>query len=813
MDFEAREDQDGVRLSWNRLPKSKLQHDRNIIPLGALYTPLNNKADPMVPLLEDPSYLVSCRGCRTILNPYVFINNEIWTCPCCSSSNQLPPLFDVNGVPQLHPSVTPEYSTVEYKTGKQAPLPPIFFYVVDTCFEEGDQDALAQLKESLVVSLSLLPEDALVGFISYGKHVRIHDLANGDNVSYGFNGSKQYTLEQIQASLGMLSTGLSSAGAASAGATHASVDTILGVVGKKFLTPVNIGEYQLTRIIESLTPNLFPRDEFTQRPERCTGSAINIASLLLRAILGNHIITTGGHLLVFSSGVCTVGPGKIVDQALKEPMRSHNEIEKSYHSMLPTTSTASSNTKSNISLFQNAKKFYKEVTKNLVKLGLSCNYFIGSYDQIGLFEMDEVCYKTGGVVVMSDSFTTTIFKQSFLRFFKKDQDEYLDMGFNATLEIKTSPDLKIEGLLGNATALPFNKTITHNSRMFSIHNDSKIGESGTNSFKLCNVNPQSTYAIFLEKLDSSGGASTIQFLFHYQHPSGEMRLRVTTVALPIVADSDTLNLEPGFDQEAALVLIARKSIYKLSPECSNQITTEVLLKQLDQLLVDFCARFAVYTMAQPESFRLSSIYNLLPQFIYHLRRSPFINVFGNSPDETSYIRHLFMHEDTSNSLIMVQPTLLSYDINDWNDENTEPIPVMLDSLSLGPSKILLLDTFFQILIYHGSQIAAWRNAGYHEQADFAYFKDFLEAPKQEAMILLMDRFPLPRFIDCDENGSQARFLMAKLNPSTNYASNVNQFVGGGVGGTSSSSPYDVLTDDLNLQTYMEHLQRLVVNKK
>ena len=36
-------------------------------------------------------------------------------------------------------------------------------------------------------------------------------------------------------------------------------------------------------------------------------------------------------------------------------------------------------------------------------MGLSCNIFIGSYDQIGLYEMDEVCYKTGGVVVMSDS--------------------------------------------------------------------------------------------------------------------------------------------------------------------------------------------------------------------------------------------------------------------------------------------------------------------------------------------------------------------------------------------------------------------------
>ena len=43
-----------------------------------------------------------------------------------------------------------------------------YFYVVDTIFENDDiESAFQQLKESLTVSLSLLPEDALVGFISF----------------------------------------------------------------------------------------------------------------------------------------------------------------------------------------------------------------------------------------------------------------------------------------------------------------------------------------------------------------------------------------------------------------------------------------------------------------------------------------------------------------------------------------------------------------------------------------------------------------------------------------------------------------------
>ncbi|KAI3406455.2 hypothetical protein KGF56_000586 [Candida oxycetoniae] len=824
MEFENREDRDGIRLSWSSVAKSKLQHQRNVIPLGALYTPLNDKSQ--VELL-DTSLLVACRSCRSILNPFVSVANDgqLWTCQFCGVSNQLAPSFDSNGEQIFHPSLTPEFTCVEYETGKKSSLPPVFLYIVDTCFEGDDREtAFAQLKESLVISLSILPEDALVGFITFGKHVKIHDLASNDNLSYTFNGNKTYTLEQLRSSLGILGAGLSAAGInqAMGSAIHnnnnnnsSSGSSPIGSVGKRFLQPVGLVEYQLTSIIENLVPNLFSRDTFNERPERATGSAINVAALLLRAIFADAHLT-GGHLMVFTSGVCTLGPGRIVDRELKVPMRSHHDIIKSYTTTIQAPSV-SSKTKTDISLFKLAKKFYGGLAKILNNLGFSCDFFIGSYDQVGLFEMDEICYKTGGSVVLSDSFSTAIFKQSFTKFFKKQHDynEYLDMGFNSTLEVKVCSDLKVEGLVGQATALPYNRTNPINERMIS---QTEIGEAKTNSWKLCSVNPQSTFAVYFEKLDSTTTNPTcIQYLFHYQHPNGDMRLRVTTVAINVIPDSDSLNLELGFDQEAAVVLIAREAIIKLQIDSTNDkkfVSSNSLSKSLDQTLIDFCTRFGVFTIGRMDSFRLSNAFSLFPQFIYHLKRSPFIDVFNSSPDETSYIRHIFMHEDLSNSLLMIQPSLLSYDINTWGsviDDETgetvnEPEPVLLDSISLGHSKILLLDTFFQILIYHGSQVAEWRKAGYHEQEEYEYFNEFLKAPKREALELLTDRFPLPRFIDCDEGGSQARFLMAKLNPSTSYAVNVNHYYGYG-------ERLDVFTDDVSLQSYMDHIQRVVTSKK
>lgn len=77
-----------------------------------------------------------------------------------------------------------------------APSPLIFLYVVDTCLEEDDLQAL---KESLQMSLSLLPPDALVGLITFGRMVQVHELScEGISKSYVFRGTKDLTAKQIQ---------------------------------------------------------------------------------------------------------------------------------------------------------------------------------------------------------------------------------------------------------------------------------------------------------------------------------------------------------------------------------------------------------------------------------------------------------------------------------------------------------------------------------------------------------------------------------------------------------------------------------------
>lgn len=88
-----------------------------------------------------------------------------------------------------------------------------------------------------------------------------------------------------------------------------------------------------------------------------------------------------------------------------------------------------------------------------------------------------------------------------------------------------------------------------------------------------------------------------------------------------------------------------------------------------------------------------------------------LQVFNNSPDETAYFRMLLNRESVTNSVVMIQPSLLSYSFN------APPSPALLDVASIASDRILLLDAYFSLVIFHGMTIAQWRNMGYQNQSE------------------------------------------------------------------------------------------------
>ncbi|CAF4161833.1 unnamed protein product, partial [Adineta steineri] len=76
-----------------------------------------------------------------------------------------------------------------------------------------------------------------------------------------------------------------------------------------------------------------------------------------------------------------------------------------------------------------------------------------------------------------------------------------------------------------------------------------------------------------------------------------------------------------------------------------------------------------------------------------------------------------------------------------------------------------------------------------------------QAPIGDATEILQNRFPMPRYIVTEANGSQARFLLYKVNPSQTHTNC----------GWGQALGAPILTDDVNLQTFMEHLKKLAVS--
>uniref|UniRef100_A0AC11BIC3 SEC23 homolog A, COPII coat complex component n=1 Tax=Ovis aries TaxID=9940 RepID=A0AC11BIC3_SHEEP len=774
--IQQNEERDGVRFSWNVWPSSRLEATRMVVPVAALFTPLRERPD--LPPIQYEPVLCSRTTCRAVLNPLCQVDYraKLWACNFCYQRNQFPPTYA--GISELNQpaELLPQFSSIEYVVLRGPQMPLIFLYVVDTCMEDEDLQAL---KESMQMSLSLLPPTALVGLITFGRMVQVHELGcEGISKSYVFRGTKDLSAKQLQEMLGLSKVPVTQA--------TRGPQVQQPPPSNRFLQPVQKIDMNLTDLLGELQRDPWPVPQ-GKRPLRSSGVALSIAVGLLECTFPN----TGARIMMFIGGPATQGPGMVVGDELKTPIRSWHDIEKD-----------------NAKYVKKGTKHFEALANRAATTGHVIDIYACALDQTGLLEMKCCPNLTGGYMVMGDSFNTSLFKQTFQRVFTKDMHGQFKMGFGGTLEIKTSREIKISGAIGPCVSL--------NSKGPCV-SENEIGTGGTCQWKICGLSPTTTLAIYFEVVNQilfpyrlfqnieysslcsthnapipQGGRGAIQFVTQYQHSSGQRRIRVTTIARNWAdAQTQIQNIAASFDQEAAAILMARLAIYRAETEEGPDV-----LRWLDRQLIRLCQKFGEYHKDDPSSFRFSETFSLYPQFMFHLRRSPFLQVFNNSPDESSYYRHHFMRQDLTQSLIMIQPILYAYSFSG------PPEPVLLDSSSILADRILLMDTFFQILIYHGETIAQWRKSGYQDMPEYENFRHLLQAPVDDAQEILHSRFPMPRYIDTEHGGSQARFLLSKVNPSQTHN---NMYAWG----QESGAP--ILTDDVSLQVFMDHLKKLAVS--
>ncbi|XP_027334029.1 protein transport protein SEC23-like isoform X4 [Abrus precatorius] len=752
---------DGVRMTWNVWPRSKVEASKCVIPLAATLAVI--RPHPDIPRL--PYAPLRCKTCSSALNPFsrVDFNAKIWICPFCYQRNHFPPHYNAISETNLPGELYPQYTTVEYNLPLSNSLhpSPVFLFLLDTSLIEEE---IQFLKSALRQAIGLLPDNALVGFVSYGTQVQVHELGFSDmSKVYVFRGSKEIPKDQVLDQLGLATSGRrphkGAPGGVGGGFPYSGIT--------RFLLPASDCEYTLNALLDELQTDQWPVPP-GRRPARCTGVALSVAAGLLSACNPG----TGARIIALVGGPCTEGPGAIVSKDLSDPVRSHKDLDKDA-----------------APYFKKAVKFYEGLAKQLVSQGHVLDIFASALDQVGVAEMKVVVERTGGLVVLSESFGHSVFKDSFKRVFE-DGEQSLGLCFNGTLEINCSKEIKIQGIVGPCTSL---------EKKGPSVADTVIGEGNTTAWKMCGLDKSTCLTVMFD-LSSSDRSNTpgavnpqlyLQFRTSYQGPDGQSVLRVTTVTRRWVDSSVSSEVEliQGFDQETAAVVMARYASLKMETEETFDAT-----RWLDRFLIRLCSKFGDYRKDDPSSFTLNPSFSLFPQFMFNLRRSQFVQVFNNSPDETAYFRMLLNRENISNAAVMIQPSLISYSFNSL------PAPALLDVASIAADRILLLDAYFSVVIFHGMTIAQWRNLGYQNQPEHQAFAQLLRAPHDDAQMIIRERFPVPRLVVCDQHGSQARFLLAKLNPSATY-NNAHEMAAGS----------DVIfTDDVSLQVFFEHLQRLAV---
>merc|ERR1711881_262663 len=437
------EDRDGIRLSWNVWPSSRLEATRMVVPLSCLFTPLKERPD-LPPIQYEP---ICCTRttCRAVLNPLCQVDyrSKIWTCNFCYQRNPFPPSYAAITESHQPAELIPQFTTIEYQVPGPEPVGPVFLFVVDTCMDEEDLQAM---KESLQMSLSLLPPHAMIGLITYGKMVQVHELGTeGISKSYVFRGTKDLAAKQLQEMLGLSKV-------------HGGQQGKQGMPqqpppANRFLQPLSNCDMFVTDLLGDLQRDPWPVPQ-GKRPIRSVGTALSIAVGLLECTFPN----VPSRIMCFMGGPCTQGPGMVVDDNLENTIRSWYDIEKD-----------------NNKFMKKATKHYESLATRAAKNGHIIDIFACALDQSGMHEMKTCTNTTGGLMIMGDSFNTSLFKQTFQTVFSKDTKGEYNMAFNATMEIKCSREVKVCGVIGPCVSLGVKNACV---------SENEIGIGGTCQWKM-----------------------------------------------------------------------------------------------------------------------------------------------------------------------------------------------------------------------------------------------------------------------------------------------------------------------------------------
>lgn len=406
--------------------------------------------------------------------------------------------------------------------------------------------------------------------------------------------------------------------------------------------------------------------------------------------------------LLFTQGPCTLGPGKTSLLQISPNATERLDLDE-------------------------AGRFYQELAERANTAGHSIDIIAETIADIGVEQFRPLITMTGGTLIMAQDFDKQIELESLDRMFSRDEEGVLRIGFDVKIQVKTSPGLVYKGIIGE-------------------------GKPFGSGWRVGSMIPSSNITILLENTQSArdGAYGYVQIISQFARSDRSMVMRVTTFGRLFSKDKNKIDL--SFDQEAACVFQVRAFIMK---GYQNVMDFE---SAIDKNLIRFTKRYGNYEKGNPSSVFLPDSMAYFPNFMFFFRRSLLVQKDGISHDESAYFRILVFKLPVDDAIKMVKPALISFHYQG------EVTPVELDSGSLNPESILVLDSFHNVLLWRGDYVSSWIKEGLHQKEEYAFFKNVINSAT-EYSLSLRDRLPVPQYRVTDEGRSQARILLHYVNPS------------------------------------------------
>ena len=242
---------------------------------------------------------MTCKDCGAAVNPYAIVdyNTKMWVCPHCTTRNYFPSYYSDISPEHMPSELFPECTTIEYILPTQTNHPPIYIFIVDTAVSE---DELEACKSTLRQALQMMPENCLIGLITFGMHVHVHELQHtAMSKVFVFRGTGSYKPSDIATQLGFRAVARTQQ--QQPGAQPHQMD---GILAMNFLVSLEDGEYEISNALDQLQTDAYPPAS-DHRKSRCTGTAVQVAAGMAASGLPDG--TCPVRLMLFVGGPCTEG--------------------------------------------------------------------------------------------------------------------------------------------------------------------------------------------------------------------------------------------------------------------------------------------------------------------------------------------------------------------------------------------------------------------------------------------------------------------------------------------------------------------------